>query len=197
MDLFTLLKKDLELVLAEGEGYLVEFKESVSRLDREIVAFANAAGGCIYLGVRDDGSIKGISVSNKLKSQLQDIAYNCDPAIKIELKHFSTFNVLAVIVHEGQDKPYRCKDGFFFRNGPSTQRMKRNEILALVMRSPKVHYDEAINPCFNYPKDFSKQRFTEYLTLCGIQVKASDSDILLSLNCAQEENNQLKLGLTH
>ena len=37
----------LALVLAEGEGQRIEFKQGLSRLDREIVALANSAGGTI------------------------------------------------------------------------------------------------------------------------------------------------------
>ncbi|MEW6040081.1 MAG: RNA-binding domain-containing protein [Elusimicrobiota bacterium] len=40
-------KKELELLLKEGEGYKVEFKESLSNLDKEIIAFANSSGGRI------------------------------------------------------------------------------------------------------------------------------------------------------
>ena len=43
----------LALALAEGEGFKVEFKERLSNLDREMVAFANTAGGTIYLGIDD------------------------------------------------------------------------------------------------------------------------------------------------
>ena len=47
---------DLDILLHEGEGSMLEYKESFSSsLAREIVAFANGAGGKIILGVRDDG----------------------------------------------------------------------------------------------------------------------------------------------
>jgi hypothetical protein len=37
----------LQLVLEEGEGLKVEFKERLSNLDREIDAFANTSGGVL------------------------------------------------------------------------------------------------------------------------------------------------------
>ena len=52
-------------VLEEGEGYRLEFKEKLANLDREIVAFANAAGGEIYLGVNDDWAINGIEITKQ------------------------------------------------------------------------------------------------------------------------------------
>ena len=40
-------KRDLEIVLQEGEGYRIEFKENLSNIDREMAAFANSSGGKI------------------------------------------------------------------------------------------------------------------------------------------------------
>ena len=70
-------KKDMEFALQEGEGLKIEFKESIDKsLAKEMVAFANSEGGRIFLGVRDDGTIKSIHAANELKSRIQDIARN-------------------------------------------------------------------------------------------------------------------------
>jgi len=71
---------DLDILLREGEGTMLEYKESLSSsFARDLVAFANSSGGKILLGVRDDGTVVGIRDSNKLRGQIQDIARNCDP----------------------------------------------------------------------------------------------------------------------
>ena len=64
---------ELDFILREGEGQFIEFKEGglVKGLSREIVAFANASGGRIFLGIRDDNKIKGIKITNELKSKIQ------------------------------------------------------------------------------------------------------------------------------
>ena len=108
--------KELDLVLAQGESYRIEFKEELTNLDREMVAFANASGGFIYLGISDHGEIKGFSFNNKIKSQIQDIANNCDPPVKILIKELK--NIVRIEVREGDDKPYRCTKGFYNRTGP-------------------------------------------------------------------------------
>jgi ATP-dependent DNA helicase RecG len=97
-------RKELEIILKEGEGYKIEFKEGISGLEREIVAFANASGGKVFLGATDDGKIKGIKLTQKLKSQIQDIANNCRRRIKITTEDID--NVLIINVREGEDKPY-------------------------------------------------------------------------------------------
>ena len=75
---------DLEILIQEGEGTTLEFKERLSSsFARELVALANAIGGRILLGVRDDGTVLGIQDSNSLRARIQDIARNCDPPVQV------------------------------------------------------------------------------------------------------------------
>jgi ATP-dependent DNA helicase RecG len=98
---------ELEIIRQSGEGYMVEFKRNVnSDLAKELVAFANAAGGRVFIGIEDDGNIVGSSINNETNARVQMMARDCDPAISIELESFN--NVLIVHVPEGKDKPYRC-----------------------------------------------------------------------------------------
>jgi len=134
---------ELKVMLQEGESYLVEFKESPSdNLDRELVAFANASGGQIFVGVKDNGLIQGIHVNNRVRSSIQNIANNCDPPVKITLDEMD--QILVVKVKESDDKPHRCSSGFYLRVGPNTQKLKRDELLAFVKAEGKIRFDELI-----------------------------------------------------
>jgi len=63
-----LTKHDLEIILQQGEGQRIEFKESFSAsIAKDIVAFANDLGGKIFIGVDDSGKLKGINITNTLK----------------------------------------------------------------------------------------------------------------------------------
>jgi ATP-dependent DNA helicase RecG len=42
-------QQELMLILQEGEGYKIEFKEKLANIDKEIVAFANSSGGTTRL----------------------------------------------------------------------------------------------------------------------------------------------------
>lgn len=102
---------NLNNVLELGEGQFIEFKELFDKsLAKEMSAFANASGGVIYLGINDDGLIKEVRITNRLKSAIQDIAHNCDPPVIINLNEIN--NVLAIEVREGDNKPYSCSSGF-------------------------------------------------------------------------------------
>jgi ATP-dependent DNA helicase RecG len=65
-------QRDLDILLREGEGSMLEYKESLSSsLARELAAFANSAGGKILVGVRNDGTVVGMRDTNDLRAQIQ------------------------------------------------------------------------------------------------------------------------------
>lgn len=176
--------KDIDSILQGGEGHKIEFKESLDKsFARELAAFANSEGGRIFLGVTDKGKIKGIKITNKLKSQIQDIARNCDPSIKVKLRPAG--DVLIVEVEEGEDKPYKCSSGFYKRIGAISQKLKRSEILDFFKAEGKIRFDELINEKFKYLQDFSKERLNKFLKLAGLSKSIPIKDILASLGAAE------------
>ncbi len=116
---------DLQILLEQGEGTTLEYKEALSEsFVRELVAMANTRGGRILLGVRDDGTIATLSDSNRLRARIQDIARNCDPAVEITVE--SVERVVVVHVLESDSKPVQCREGFFTRTGAVTQKLTRD-----------------------------------------------------------------------
>jgi len=182
-------KNELELILAEGEGYKIEFKESISSIDKEMVAFANSSGGRIFLGITDNKEIKGITTTNKLKSQIQDIANNCKPKIHILFEEVG--NVFVVEVREGEDKPYECSAGYFKRIGPNSQKMTRNEIIEIFKSEGKVRFDELIEPKFNYPKDFDRNKFLSFLELAELSKTTKKEIVLSSFGVVEKQEGKL------
>jgi len=80
-------KTELNLILQEGEGQFIEFKENLDKkFAKEIIAFANASGGRVFLGITDEGKVNGIKITNDLKSRITDIAKNCDPFMELSIK---------------------------------------------------------------------------------------------------------------
>ena len=180
-------KNELDIILKEGEGYKIEFKENISGIDKEIVAFANSSGGKIFIGVTDNGQCKGIVSSNKLKSQIQDIANNCNPKPEISIEKIE--NIIIVTVKEGEDKPYQCSSGFYMRIGANSQKMNRDKIKEFFRSEGKVRFDEIISKDFNYDKDFDNEKFSKYLELASID-SYQKRDIVLSSLCVLEKKNK-------
>ena len=186
-------KEELEFISQEGEGLKIEFKESFDKsIAKEIVAFANSEGGKIFLGIDDNGKVKGIEITNKLKSQIQDIARNCDPSVKLSLEEFE--NILIVDVKKGKDKPYKCHEGFYLREGPNSQKLKRDEILKLITELGKIKFDEQINDAFRFPADFDEKRFLEFLKKSNISRTISIKEILVNLSLGAIIKKKFKLN---
>ena len=185
-------KGELDFILQEGEGLKIEFKESLSNIDKEIAAFANSEGGRIFLGVSDDNKIKGIEVNNKLKSQIQDIANNCDPPARISFEEFD--KVLIIHVKKGKDKPYRCSSGFYLRQGPNSQKMKTKDIKDMIFAEGNVKFDESINEDFDF-KDFDNKIFDDYLRRAGIKKTIGRNGILFNLGVINKDRKISNSGV--
>ena len=70
----VLKKGGLKKFIEQGEGYFVEFKEQIGvGIDKEMVAFANASGGKIVIGIANNGKIIGCTSDNIVRSKVQDI----------------------------------------------------------------------------------------------------------------------------
>ena len=169
---------------------MLEYKERVSAsLAREMAAFANTAGGRILLGVRDDGTVKGINDSNELRARIQDIVRNCDPPVKILLHHIGSVTV--VTVRESDAKPVQCGDGFFWRLGAVTQKLSREELRDLFQQTGAIRFDLCICPCFRYPADFDPDKFNGWLGKSTISKGGAAEDILVNIEAAERSGGKL------
>ena len=70
----ALAASDIDILVQQGEGTTLEFKESLSAsFAWELVALANTTGGRILLGVTDDGVVKGVKDTNALRARHGDV----------------------------------------------------------------------------------------------------------------------------
>lgn len=183
--------KELKFLISQGEGYNLEFKEALSdtfSLTREICAFANANGGKILLGVSDNKEIKGIVITNRLKSQVYDITRNLDPRLEVSLEEID--NVLIINVPEGLNKPYSINGRFFIRYGSNSQQLSRDEIKDFFQKEGLILFDEKPNYDFNLAKDFAKDKFKTFLEIAKISPIIPTTEILDNLSLIK--NHYLK-----
>ena len=181
---------DLDILLREGEGSTLEYKEALSpSLVRELVAFANTAGGKILLGVRDDGTTIGVTDSNDLRARIQDLARNCDPSVKVLVDPVG--KVIVVQVRESDSKPVQCSDGFFWRQGSTTQKLRRAEIRDFFRSEGQIRFDLSPCPRFRYPQDFDREKYTAWLRLSGITGRPRTEDVLVNIEAAERSGRTL------
>jgi ATP-dependent DNA helicase RecG len=181
---------DLDILFREGEGSMLEYKESLSpSLARDFTAFANSSGGKILLGVRDDGTVVGVRDSNKLRAQIQDIARNCDPPVKILVE--TAGKVMVITVRESENKPVQCREGFFGRQGAVTQKLSRDEIRDFFHSEGAIRFDLTISPKFRYPEDFDRKKFDAWINQSRITPRRKIDDILVNIEIAERAGRRL------
>jgi ATP-dependent DNA helicase RecG len=181
--------EELQFVLDEGEGLKIEFKELISSLDKELVAFANSSGGRAFIGVTDAKEVKGIRVTGRLRSQVQDTANNCQPSIKIRLEEVD--NVLVIHVPEGDDKPYSCGSGFYVRVGPNSQKQTRDQIIEFITAEGKILFDELNNTTFDYERHFDVDKLDLFMKRAGLPHALDVPATLVNLGVAERDDGGL------
>lgn len=163
------------------ESVTVEFKREWNvRKDGEpikktLVAFANTAGGDIFIGVDDDGTVVGLedvgAIEEKVSSAVRD---NISPSLigllSTERMTDGNVTVLRVHVDVGDMKPY-CLDpkngaGVYIRVGNTTVPASMDDIARMVRESNPVPFEQRTSTeqdlTFNYCRKFCLARNVEF-----------------------------------
>ena len=120
-------KNELELMIKEGEGLTIEFKEKYTpQIVEDIVAFSNTRGGFILLGINDHGKVIGDKLTGRMKADINSLARSCDPHISIT-NISQVGNAIIIEISEGEEKPYSCSAGYFRRLDAVSQKMSQKD----------------------------------------------------------------------
>ena len=126
-------KQSLEELISRGEGQSLEFKAAIPtprHLARTIAAFANSGGGTILLGVREDGSVPGVSfyfAEKALESALQ-LLKPPPEALLTQLSGVRANAVARIDVAAEPAGPVAVPDGLFYRSGTSIEPLPAGKI---------------------------------------------------------------------
>ncbi len=143
---------DLLADIAQGEGPRREFKRQLENLESiagEIIAFANSEGGCLYVGVDDNGSIVGLTNSAEVFQILSHLCRDrCIPPISPVLEQYTVENrdivALTVMPALNRLKPYRTAGGrFYLRVGQDKKDATGRELMRIAQAAGELHYDES------------------------------------------------------
>jgi predicted HTH transcriptional regulator len=142
---------DLSERIASGEDSYTQFKENLSdarKLAEELVAFSNADGGTLILGVRDDGTIAGLSSADiqRLNQLVSNTANeNVKPPVYplVEILRVKDKSVMAVHVKKGFNKPYATSSGLYLtKSGADKRKVSPEELRRLFAESASLSADE-------------------------------------------------------
>lgn len=114
------------------ESETLELKEIVVEdIKKEIIAFANSAGGTLYVGVADDGNIVGVENPDMVIQQISNMVRD---SIKPDITMFTRYaaknvegkQIVAVEIQRGTERPYYLAkkglrpEGVYMRQGTSS-----------------------------------------------------------------------------
>ncbi len=171
-------------ILLNGENQYIEFKEKLDNADSiasEIVAFLNAEGGKIIIGIKDNGEIVGVDDIKKTEEQILNICrFNCIPEIVplIGIEEKRTKAILVVNISKGIDKPYRTSQGhYYIRVGSTKRKASREELSRLFQMSGFIHFDEEPVPGSSVD-DLDKEKVRNfYLKVLNKNIEALEIDL--------------------
>ena len=150
--------KDFNELLRQTEGRRVEFKETLpsnADIAKTAVAFANDAGGEIFIGVSDNPrKIIGIEENDLflMEEQVSNAIFDrCYPAILPEVSFITVEDkyLLRVLIYRGNQPPYHLKtegkrNGTYIRIGSSNRLADEEIILDLERRRRNISFDSEI-----------------------------------------------------
>ena len=164
--------RDLLGQVALGEDSTRQFKVDIKNpesLAAEIVAFANAEGGRILIGVADDGTAAGLSAQDvrRINQLIGNVASQfVRSPIEVRTENVALDNgrvVVVLDVPKGIDKPYFDKNGIIWlKSGADKRRINsREELRRFFQFSPQFHADEL--PTRAGVEALDKLRFRDFL----------------------------------
>ncbi len=131
--------------MQQGENEKVELKTSFSKVVIEtLVAFANAKGGVVYVGVKDNGEVVGVDLGEEsLQIWINEIKVKTTPSIipDIDVVSLEGKTIARIKIQEYPVKPIACQGKFYKRVAASNHLMNASDISDLYMKSMQYSWD--------------------------------------------------------
>jgi len=147
------MKKILKQI-ESGEGYSTEFKLSFQKeVIESIVAFANAKGGMVFIGINDSREIIGINIGEEsIQKYINTIKQNTSPAIipDISIIKLDNKNIAIIEVKEFPIKPVSYKNRYYLRRENSNHIMTMEEIANEYLKTKNSSWDYYADTMHNF-----------------------------------------------
>lgn len=144
-------------IIGKNESRRLEFKRELpnnSDLAKTVVAFANDAGGDIYIGIDNNHEVIGLPENDLpyLEEQISNMVYDrCYPPILPEISFLSINdkNIIRVRIYRGSMPPYYLKrdgkiNGTYIRVGSNNRIADENIISELERKRLNISFDSEI-----------------------------------------------------
>lgn len=149
----------------------IEFKVGFTEeIYKEVIAFANTAGGIIYIGIDDKGNAVGLT---NVDDEYTRITNGIREAIMPDVTMFVQFKiqankVVSITVSEGTNKPYYLKgkglkpNGVYVRQGASSVPASPEQIRQMIKDSDGDNFEELRSLAQNLTFESAEKAFGKY-----------------------------------
>ena len=151
----------IEDILQQGEGLKVEFKTTFNAETIEsLAAFANAKGGAVYIGMKDNGELVGVQLGKEsIQQWINEIKSKTEPSIipDAETIEISGKQIVVFSVAEFPVKPVAMQGKYYKRVNKSNHLLSIPEISDLYMQTMQYSWDAYFSRnCSINDLDFNK-----------------------------------------
>ncbi len=188
-------------VLNLREGRRLELKGALpsnADLAKTVVAFANDAGGDIYIGIDDNRKVIGLPEEElpRIEEQISNMLYDrCYPSILPEISFLSIDekNVIRIQIYRGSMPPYYLKSegklkGTYIRVGSSNRIADGDTIVDLERKRHSISFDSEIV----LDKTVEELNFDSFKRLYYEKTKEElDNQTLRKLELVKEERGKV------
>ena len=109
-----------------------------------LVAFANAQGGTLVLGIKDNGDLVGVDSSSKLMEEIPNKANNILGITPIVNRYNSEQKEIIEITVVPYTTPISYKGHYYIRSGATVQELKGSNLQQFLLAKANVTWDEII-----------------------------------------------------
>ncbi len=132
-------------IIHQGESETVEYKTSFSdEVIISLVAFANTKGGTVYIGISDQGIVKGVDIGKEtVQNWVNEIKVKTQPSIipDVEIFEEKGKQVVCIQINEFPIKPVSFKGRYFKRIGNANHQLSVSEVADMHLKTINSSWD--------------------------------------------------------
>ena len=166
-----------------------------TKLAETLVAFANASGGRLYIGVDPrKGEIHGLADPDEALDRALKAALATDPPLIIPMPRTMSLEgnqVLVVTVPPGLPHVYSYKGKYLVRDGPRNRPLDPRQLRILMMERGAVSF-ESLMPDGVCLEDIDWEKVKAYLSSLSGLPGGNPEEVLLQRGCLASSDGQLR-----
>lgn len=174
-------KEELEDVINTGEDQTTEFKGAVRDIAKVVTSFANAEGGKLIIGLRDNGKrVSGLEEwnLNEKRGDVQDQINSVEGFFNADIEVID--GLIVVDVKPNKNTVNKAPSGYYIRQDTLDQSMEHDQIRALMEESGDISFEKVECNRFRFPDDVSQEAVDRFLDRSNISEDKVDIDSMLT-----------------